>query len=252
MITEFKRPGRVARACFALLFVALGGLSSLRAGDDRKPAAAPSPSGQEFGSEYARQASLLDQLKVMDGENHALFIQVLSVTTSDPILNSLLEQELGQETKLAGLQASMGSERPELREATAMIDDLKKKIDLRANGIIAGMSMQATAFRAAANNGIHRDPGKIYITGPVRMPGPLVIPGDEVLTVSKAILRAGGFGEDADRHNVRVTRKAATPGGKDQVFTVNVAEVLEKGKISADLPLEAGDMIFIPQRLVRF
>jgi polysaccharide biosynthesis/export protein len=97
-----------------------------------------------------------------------------------------------------------------------------------------------------------RSKGKVYIVGPVRAPGPQDIPSDEVLTVSKAILRAGGFGDFADKRNVRVTRKSATPGGKDQVFTVNVVEILEKGKSDSDLPLEAGDLIFVPERFVRF
>jgi polysaccharide export outer membrane protein len=93
--------------------------------------------------------------------------------------------------------------------------------------------------------------GKVYIVGPVHTPGPQEIPTDEVLTLSKAILRAGGFAEYADKRNVRVTRKSRT-GDKDTVFTVNVGEVLEKGKMESDLPLEAGDLIFVPEKLVRF
>ena len=94
--------------------------------------------------------------------------------------------------------------------------------------------------------------GKVYLVGPVRMPGPQEIPSDEVLTLSKAILRAGGFGDYADKHKVRVTRKGGGAGGQDQVFTVNVAEILEKGKTESDLPLEPGDLIYVPERLIRF
>jgi len=94
--------------------------------------------------------------------------------------------------------------------------------------------------------------GKVYVVGPVRMPGPQEIPSDEVLTLSKAILRAGGFGDYADRKNVRVTRKASAAGAQDQIFTVNVAEILEKGKTESDLRMEAGDLIYVPERLIRF
>jgi polysaccharide export outer membrane protein len=94
--------------------------------------------------------------------------------------------------------------------------------------------------------------GKIYIVGPVHAPGPQEIPSDEVLTVSKAILRAGGFGDYADRHKVEVRRKPVLPGSKDQVFTVDVAQILDKGKTAGDLPLQSGDLIFVPERLVRF
>lgn len=94
--------------------------------------------------------------------------------------------------------------------------------------------------------------GKVYLVGPVRAPGPQEIPSDEVLTVSKAILRAGGFGDFADKKNVKVTRKGGTAGTADRAYLVDVAEILEKGRTDADLVLEPGDLIYIPERLIRF
>ena len=47
--------------------------------------------------------------------------------------------------------------------------------------------------------------GIVYLVGAVRAPGPQDIPSDEVLTVSKAILRAGGFTDYADQHDVKIT-----------------------------------------------
>jgi len=271
MIIEFKRSGSLVRALFAVLFVAMGGLTFSRAADDLKPAAtntvppvvaAEVPrsldtsgtnltpvASSDYGAEYVKQSSLLEQLKAMKRDDYERFIQALSVTMPDPILNSLLEKEMEQETRLASLKTSVGPEAPQLKEATAIIIDLKRKIDTRASGIMAGMSVQATALRAAANA---RNPGKIYIIGPVHTPGPQEIQGDEVLTLSKAILRAGGFSENADKSKVRVTRTSAAPDGKDKVYTVNVADILEKGKNETDLPLEGGDLIFVPERSVRF
>ncbi len=97
-----------------------------------------------------------------------------------------------------------------------------------------------------------RSRGKVYMVGPVRAAGPQDIPSDEVLTLSKAILRAGGFGDYADKTKVRVTRKPLVPGGPEKVFTVDVGAILERGKTESDLPLEAGDLIFVPERLIRF
>ena len=180
MITEFKRAGGLARGLFALLLVALGGLTFTRAADEPKPAVTntgPPPSvaalkpfrdtssvtpsakaGQDYGAEYVKQSTLLQELKAMDGGDHSRFIQALSVTASDPILNSLLEQELAQETKLSGLKIRYGKEMPEMQEAAAVINDLKEKIDQRAEGILAGMSVQAAALKAAANEGLRRAP----------------------------------------------------------------------------------------------
>jgi protein involved in polysaccharide export with SLBB domain len=94
--------------------------------------------------------------------------------------------------------------------------------------------------------------GKVYIVGPVHSPGPQEIPSDEVLTLSKAIMRAGGFSDYADRHKVEVRRKAESPGAKEQVIIVDVALILDKGKMDNDLPLKDLDVIYIPERLVRF
>jgi len=94
--------------------------------------------------------------------------------------------------------------------------------------------------------------GRIYLVGPVRVPGPQEIPSDEVLTLSKAIMRAGGFNDYADKHNVKVTRKSGPPQADNKTFVVDVSQVFEKGKTERDLPLEPGDIVLIPERLLRF
>jgi beta-lactamase regulating signal transducer with metallopeptidase domain len=176
MITEFRRTGPLARALFAVLLVALGGLTFTRAADstpagtntgpptaaDTTPlpdssAATPTPKARlDYGAEYVKQSTLLEQLREMAVENHPRFIQALSATVSDPILNSLLEQELSQETRLAGFKTTLGPNATQTREQDALINNLKKKIDQRADGLIAGMSLQTSALKAAANDGLRR------------------------------------------------------------------------------------------------
>jgi ribosomal protein L16 Arg81 hydroxylase len=65
-------------------------------------------------------------------------------------------------------------------------------------------------------------------------------------------MRAGGFGDFADKKNVKITRKGTVPGQPEQSFLVDVAEILERGRVDRDLPLEPGDLIYIPERLIRF
>lgn len=92
--------------------------------------------------------------------------------------------------------------------------------------------------------------GIIYLVGGVKAPGPLEIPRDDVLTVSKAILRAGGFDDFADQKHVRVTRR--TEGGTNEVFTVNVSAILDKGQTAKDAPAEPGDLIYVPEKSINF
>ncbi len=86
--------------------------------------------------------------------------------------------------------------------------------------------------------------GKVYVYGSVKGQGPQEIPADETYTVSKAIIRAGGFGDFANKRKVKVTRK----GGKD--FTVDLKRVIEQGRNDEDVVLQPDDQIYVPQRLI--
>src|SRR6478672_2028931 len=88
--------------------------------------------------------------------------------------------------------------------------------------------------------------GKVYVYGAVKGQGPQEIPSDETYTVSKAIIRAGGFGDFADKRKVKVTRK----DGHD--MTVDLKRVIEQGHTEDDVVLQPDDQIYVPQRLVNF
>jgi polysaccharide biosynthesis/export protein len=88
--------------------------------------------------------------------------------------------------------------------------------------------------------------GKIYVYGAVKGQGPQEIPTDETYTVSKAVIRAGGFGDFADKRKVKITRKS----GQDLV--VDLKRVIEQGHTEDDVVLQPDDQIYVPQRLVNF
>ena len=94
--------------------------------------------------------------------------------------------------------------------------------------------------------------GKVYVVGQVRQSGPQEIPDDEIFTVSKAILKAGGFSDFADKHKVRLTRGGARTGNATNTMIINVAEIWEKGKKANDVPVEADDLVYVPKRSVNF
>jgi polysaccharide export outer membrane protein len=86
--------------------------------------------------------------------------------------------------------------------------------------------------------------GRIYVYGSVKSQGPQEIPPDENYTVSKAVIRAGGFGDFANKRKVKVTRK----NGKE--FNVDLKRVIEEGHTEEDLALVPDDQIYVPQRLI--
>lgn len=95
--------------------------------------------------------------------------------------------------------------------------------------------------------------GKVYLVGQIKNPGPQDIPNDEIFTVSKAILKAGGFGEFANQKKVKVIRGGRPGDERDSVgVTVDVAQIWEKGTTAKDVKLEPGDLIFVPANLINF
>ena len=88
--------------------------------------------------------------------------------------------------------------------------------------------------------------GKVYVYGAVKGQGPQEIPPGEIYTVSKAVIRAGGFGDFADKRKVKITRK----DGQDMV--VDLKRVIEQGHTEDDVVLRPDDQIYVPQRLVNF
>jgi len=108
---------------------------------------------------------------------------------------------------------------------------------------------QATVIIALELVNKTRVTGKVYVTGQVRNKGGFEIPGGETLTVSKAILNAGGFSDFSDKKNVRLIRKTAD-GPKS--FSINVQEIWEKGKLEKDLVVQPDDLIVVPARLVNY
>lgn len=93
--------------------------------------------------------------------------------------------------------------------------------------------------------------GRIYVWGQVRNQGPIDIALNENLTAGKAILRAGGFGDFANKKKVRVVRSGGGAGGK-QTFELNMVDILESGKTEKDIVLQPDDFVIVPSRLINF
>jgi protein involved in polysaccharide export with SLBB domain len=135
-----------------------------------------------------------------------------------------------------GLLHSAG--KTSLQLAKEIKTHLEKRLYYQASVIIAVKVVNKT-----------RVTGKVYVTGQVRNTGGFEIPAGETLTVSKAILNAGGFSDFSDKKNVRLIRKV---GGVRKTFIVNVQEVWKNAKLETDLVVHPDDLIIVPARLVNY
>jgi polysaccharide export outer membrane protein len=104
--------------------------------------------------------------------------------------------------------------------------------------VIIGLDLVSTKSR-----------GRVYVMGQVRLQGPQEIPADETYTVSKAILRAGGLSDFANKRRIRLIRK---DGNKNVTSYVDLAQVLDKGRADKDPVVIAEDVIIVPEKWINF
>jgi protein involved in polysaccharide export with SLBB domain len=97
-----------------------------------------------------------------------------------------------------------------------------------------------------------RSKGRIYVTGQVRSQGPMEIPADETFTLSRAILRAGGLADFANKKKIRLVRKVGASETDTETILINLEEIMQKGRSDRDPVLKPDDMIIVPERLVNF
>jgi polysaccharide export outer membrane protein len=84
----------------------------------------------------------------------------------------------------------------------------------------------------------------VYVAGAVDHPGE--IPLNEGDDVAIAIIKAGNSSTaQGDLNNVTVTR--TLPDGQKKQFQVDLYKVFEPGGTSRDLPMQKGDIVYVPQ-----
>ena len=138
------------------------------------------------------------------------------------------------EVPLIGRVRASGRTCKELAEAIKPM--LQREYFIRAT-VIIGLDSASVKSR-----------GTVYVSGQVRSQGPIEIPAEDRLTVSKAILKAGGFAEFSDNRKVKLVRSKAD--GKVETIIVDVDAILTKGQIDKDPVLQADDRIIVPRKFI--
>lgn len=93
--------------------------------------------------------------------------------------------------------------------------------------------------------------GRVYLAGQMRKIGVVEIDLSERNTAGRVILASGGLSDFADAKRIRIVRKV--PGRDDlETLTVDLEEVLKKGRIDRDVPLLDGDFVIADAKLVNW
>lgn len=85
---------------------------------------------------------------------------------------------------------------------------------------------------------------RVRVTGAVRAPRSLT--HRQGMTVLDAVLEAGGPNEFASANRTKLYRRL---NDKVEVYEIDLADILTKGKLESNLPLRPGDVITVPERL---
>lgn len=87
----------------------------------------------------------------------------------------------------------------------------------------------------------------INVLGAVNAPGSIPIPPEKNLNLLEAIARSGGFSRLANRNRVSLTRTQAD--GHTSNYTVD-ADQLVSGDAGSRAPVQDGDVIYVPERIL--
>lgn len=92
--------------------------------------------------------------------------------------------------------------------------------------------------------------GQVYLLGEVARPGSIPLALGQENTLARLILNNGGLGKFANDSKIRILRSA--PDGTRQTMYVDVGRILKTGTFEEDVPLQNGDVIIVPEKLLSF
>ncbi len=236
----------ILAACSTSFFLVV---SSLGAPDDAE--------GSARVSQSAAAVATSNSMEVLDDTRKLIVGDVLSfriVEDEDPITRVIVTDSGEVEIPYIGrvrakdltckqvaLKAKRLLEKDYYYKATVLLG-----LDYNTYGARHKRTANATQRHAAVNATTG-----YTLMGQVMRPGIYPLPDDEVFTVSHAILRSGGFEKFANEKRVRLLRK--TDRSKEpKEYTIDLHEVMQRGRLKHDIPLHAGDVIIVDRKLINF
>jgi polysaccharide biosynthesis/export protein len=128
--------------------------------------------------------------------------------------------------------------------------ELEKHYFQQATVIVALEQVKPREWRGNPTTGGPLVAGDYFVIyGQVARQGKYEITPEEELTVSQAILRAGGFSQFANAKNVKLIRY--TKSG-NKTIKLNLDDVMHKGRLEKDIYMRRNDVLIVDEKLVNF
>lgn len=241
----------VIRTCIFCL-AASAGLSlaqdpGFREIDDRRGPATPAPSAPT--GDIARSAAVINSMDVLDDTQPIEPGDVISIRIVED-RREPLQLRVGATGEVnaphIGLVKAAG------RTCKQLAYEVKRRLELNyynsATVVVAiDLKRQDDPNSRMRYSSSEIDFFTIY--GQVIRQGKYELPQDEDITISQAILRAGGFAQFANPTKVKLVRK--TPQGNKTIL-VNLDNIMRRGNLEYDVYIRNNDVIIVDEKKVNF
>lgn len=118
--------------------------------------------------------------------------------------------------------------------------ELAELLTARLENFVRNPQVTVVVTSAVSSEFLHR----VRVTGAVASPASL--PYQKGMTIMDVVLVSGGVTPFANPNDAKLYR--STPDGT-KVYQVKLKDILEKGDIKTNYPLQPGDIITVPERL---
>lgn len=167
----------------------------------------------------------------------ALIVQV-GASSAQPVIMNVIVDQSGKITLPLLLQEPVACD-------GVTLDELRQKLTAAYAQYYRQPTVTVTFAPYDPRGGGVSPWGTVTVLGEVLRPGPVNMPSTMDLTVTKVLQEAGGCKPFADKTAIRVTR--CDREGKMTRTHVNLNEIGKDGRIDKDMPLRAGDVVWVPE-----
>ncbi len=214
----------------------------------RQPVA-PAPSAGA-SSDEARSAGLINNMDQLDNARSLGYgDRVLFRIVEDHNPASVLRIQDSGEILVPHLGLVKAAGRTCREVGFAIKRELEKSFYKVATVIIA-LDQAAERRPGSGAAGTPNAPEFFTIFGQVQKQGKYELPSDEDVSISQAILRAGGFAQFANTKNVKVVRR--TPSSGNKTIIVNLEDIMTRGNLDHDIYIRNNDVIIVKEKIAQF
>ncbi len=216
-----------------------------------KPARIPAPqqAAAPAGGDEARSAGLINTMDQLDnvrplGYGDLVSFRIVEDRTAPIVLRV---QDSGQlQAPHVGLVKAAGRT---CRDVANSIKHELEKSYYKVATVIIALDRAAPVRGGGSMTGVPGAPEFFTIFGQVQRQGKYELPADEDVSISQAVLRAGGFAQFANNKKVKLVRR--TPGGNKTIL-VNLGDIMTKGNLDHDIYVRNNDVIIVGEKIAQF